>query len=162
VKIAKMVRPAVYAPLCLMLAPAFPAATQTTAANVISRTELRSQIRSLEPAAREKGSSGTTLSNYGSHKLMLSVRTTTGDAEVHAHFDDIMVVMGGSAMLITGGQLIDPRTGADGESRGTGIRDGVRQHVLAGDIIHVPAGTPHQLIIPKGTIFRVFVVKVRE
>ncbi|MGB9148259.1 MAG: hypothetical protein WCC14_20720 [Acidobacteriaceae bacterium] len=161
-KIATMVRLPVCATLCLVLAPAVPAAAQTTAAKVFSRAELESQMQSMEAAARQKGSSSATLGSYDSHKLMLSVRSTTGGAEVHAHFDDIMVVMVGSATLITGGQLVDPTTNADGESKGTGIRYGVKQTVAPGDIIHIPAGTPHQLIIPKGTVFRAFVVKVRE
>lgn len=157
-----MVKLAVCAGLCATLALAVGAAAQTTGAKVFSRTDLESQMQSMATIARQKGSSSATLESYNSHKLMLSVRSTTGEAEVHAHFDDIMVVMGGSATLITGGQLIDPTTKADGESKGTGIRDGVKQAVAAGDIVHIPAGTPHQLIIPKGTVFSAFVVKVRE
>jgi quercetin dioxygenase-like cupin family protein len=34
--------------------------------------------------------------------------------------------------------------------------------VKKGDILHIPAGTPHQLIISKGGFFTAFVVKVRE
>jgi mannose-6-phosphate isomerase-like protein (cupin superfamily) len=162
VKIAAMVKLAVSAALCTTVAHGVPAVAQTTGATVFSSTQLDSQLKNMEAAARQKGSSGATLGDYGSHKLTLSVRSTTGDAEVHAHFDDVMLVMGGSATLITGGQLIDPKTDANGESKGTGIRDGVKQEIAAGDIIHIPAGTPHQLILSGGTILRTLVVKVRE
>jgi quercetin dioxygenase-like cupin family protein len=37
----------------------------------------------------------------------------------------------------------------------------VTQTVSVGDIIHVPAGTPHQLLIAKGVLFSAFVVKIR-
>lgn len=157
-----MMRAAICVALWGMLLPAVPAAAQTTGAKVFRQQDVQRELQVLDAAAEAKGSGGTTLGNYGSHKLMLSVRSSTGEAEVHAHFDDIMVVMGGSATLITGGHLIAPHTKADGESKGSGIRGGVKEEVATGDIIHVPAGTPHQLIIPKGTIFRVFVVKVRE
>lgn len=161
-KIAAIVKLTLCATLCMMVVPGITAGAQTTAAKVFGRTELHVQLKSLETVARQKGSSGATLGNYGSHKLMLSLRSTTGGAEVHAHFDDVMIVLGGSATLITGGQLINPETKANGESEGSGIRDGVKQKVAAGDVIEIPAGTPHQLVIPSNTVFRAFVVKVRE
>jgi len=138
------------------------AQTGTKQAQVFSSAELQQQIASLEAAARKNGSSGATLGDYGSHRLQLSLRAVNGGAEVHAHFDDVMVVLGGTATLITGGTVIDGKTGPDGETKGSGIRDGVRHTIGKGDVLHIPAGTPHQLLIPPGTMFRAFVVKVRE
>ena len=83
-------------------------------------------------------------------------------AEIDAHFDDVLVVTEGSATLITGGALVDPHTESGGESKGTSILNGVTQTVSVGDIIHVPAGMPHQLLIAKGVLFSAFVVKIRE
>jgi mannose-6-phosphate isomerase-like protein (cupin superfamily) len=90
------------------------------------------------------------------------VRTTSGGGEIHAHFDDLMIVQQGSATLITGGSLIDPKQGANGETKGTGIKDGVTQTIGVGDYVIVPAGVPHQLIIPPGTIYAALVAKVKE
>jgi uncharacterized RmlC-like cupin family protein len=73
-----------------------------------------------------------------------------------------MIVTQGSATLITGGTLVDPLTGSDGESKGTSILNGVTQTIAVGDIVHVPAGTPHQLLIAKGVLFSAFVVKIHE
>jgi len=162
VKQVRMVKAAVCCVLCGMLIPAIPAAAQTRSAQVFSRADVQRELQVLEATVKAKGSGGMTLGDYSSHKLMLSERSTTGEAEVHAHFDDIMVVIDGSATLITGGHLIDAHTRGDGESKGTGIRGGVKQEVATGDIIHIPAGTPHLLIIPRGVIFGAFVVKVRE
>jgi uncharacterized RmlC-like cupin family protein len=72
------------------------------------------------------------------------------------------VVTSGSATLITGGTMIDPQTGADGEMKGTRIQDGTLQKITKDDIVHIPAGTPHQLIIAPGDTFSAIVVKVRE
>jgi mannose-6-phosphate isomerase-like protein (cupin superfamily) len=112
--------------------------------------------------AKAKGSSGAILGSYGSHTIQLSTRTASGGAEVHAHFDDVMLVTAGSAMLVTGGAVVDAQTNNDGETHGTSIRGGVSQTVSAGDVIHIPAGTPHQLLILSGTQYSAIVIKVKE
>lgn len=129
---------------------------------VFSGKDVAAQISKLAETARPSGSSGATLGDYKSHSIRLSVRTASGGAEVHTHFDDIFVVTSGSATLITGGTMIDPQTGADGEMKGTRIQDGTLQKITKDDIVHIPAGTPHQLIIAPGDTFSAIVVKVRE
>lgn len=142
---------------------ALPAIGQTEkSAQVFPSSDVNHQLQSLADEAKAKGSSGATLGDYGSHALKLSVRTVSGGAEVHTHFDDIMVVTGGTAELNTGGTVIDPQTGANGEIKGSGIRGGKTQTIVVGDIVHIPAGVPHQMIVPKGTTFSAFVVKVHE
>jgi mannose-6-phosphate isomerase-like protein (cupin superfamily) len=132
------------------------------AAEVFGSTDIQKQLDQLLPASQKSGSSGATLSDGTTHALKLSVRSTSGGAEIHAHFDDVMVVLDGSATLITGGTVVDPTTDASGETKGKAIRDGVTRTVAKGDIIHVPAGTPHQLILAKDGTFSAFVVKVHE
>ena len=129
---------------------------------VFSSSQIQAQIQSLASQAAPSGGSGATLADYGSHKLQLSVRTKTGGAEIHAHFDDVMIVEKGSATLMTGGSLLNPTTGPDGESKGSGIRDGKSQTISAGDVITVNAGIPHQLIIPDNSTYSALVIKVRE
>lgn len=147
----------------ILAALALPALAQKSGdAQVFRAADTGQQLAQLTSIANAKGSGGATLGDYGSHALKLSLRSTDGGAEIHGHFDDVMMVMHGSATLITGGAVIDPHTGNDGETKGSGIRAGVRQTVAEGDIIHIPAGTPHQLLIPKDTVFTAFVVKVRE
>lgn len=131
-------------------------------AQVFSHTNLSRQIEKLTPTASENGSSGANLGDYGSHALKLSLRGTSGGAEVHQHFDDVMVVLDGAATLITGGTVVDAKTDAKGEEKGTFIQGGTTYRVGKGDILHIPAGTPHQLILRKGEMFSAFVIKVRE
>ena len=146
-----------------LLAFAAPAMTQQNKpAHVYSKTDIQYQLAQLAGQAKDKGGSGTTLGDFGSHAFKLSVRSSSGGAEIHAHFDDVLVVTEGGATLITGGALVDPHTESGGESKGTSILNGVTQTVSVGDIIHVPAGTPHQLLIAKGVLFSAFVVKIRE
>lgn len=131
-------------------------------AEVFSGKNVQSQTSSLVSAAKASGSSGATLGDYSSHAIKLSIRTASGGAEVHAHYDDIFLVTEGTATLITGGTVIDPTTGKDGETKGRGIRNGTARTIAKGDIVHIPAGTPHQLVLAPGTVYASIVIKVRE
>ena len=131
-------------------------------ADVFSDQDIAAQLATAVQVAKAKGSGGGTIGDYKTHKIMLSVRTASGGAEVHAHFDDIFVITEGRATLITGGTVVDAKTGADGETKGTRIADGTTQAIGKNDIVHIPAGTPHQVIIAPGDVFKTIVVKVRE
>lgn len=142
---------------------AVPALAQTgSSAEVFSGKDVAARLTALAQKAKTSGSSGATLGDYKTHAIKLSVRTASGGAEIHAHYDDIFVVTGGSATLITGGTVVDAKTGADGETKGTRIEEGKSQAITKSDIVHIPAGTPHQLIIAPGDTFSTIVVKVRE
>jgi mannose-6-phosphate isomerase-like protein (cupin superfamily) len=131
-------------------------------AEVFSASQIRDQLAGMAAQAKATGSSGVTLADYGSHKVQISVRTASGGAEIHAHYDDIMIVQQGTATLVTGGSVIDPRTTGDGETKGTGIQGGTSRSISSGDVITVNAGVPHQLLVPQGTTYGALVIKVRE
>ena len=140
-----------------------PAVTLTgDKAQVIAARDVQAQLVQLTPLAAAKGSSGATLASYGNLALMLSVRTTSGGGEIHQHFDDLMIVQQGSATLVTGGTLADPNTGPNGEIKGTSVQNGTSQTIAVGDIMIVPAGVPHQLLIPHGTTYSAMVAKIKE
>lgn len=140
-----------------------PAAQEPAAQQpVFLQKDVKARIEKLIPEAKTKGSSGATLADYGSFKVQLSVRSTSGGAEIHAHWDDVMLVEQGSATLITGGTVPDAKTNADGETHGAKIAGGQEQELHAGDTVTVKAGTPHQLLIPVGTIYSSVVVKIHE
>lgn len=131
-------------------------------AEVFSSTTIRNQLDQLTQQSSAKGSGGATLADYGALAIKLSERSVSGAAEIHAHFDDVMVVTEGKATLVTGGDLIDAHTVGDGEIAGTAIRNGVIQSIATGDVIHIPAGTPHQLLIPLGATYSALVIKVKQ
>jgi mannose-6-phosphate isomerase-like protein (cupin superfamily) len=150
-------------PIFAAAALAVPCLAQTgTSAQVFSGKDVAAQLATLAQTAKVSGSSGAKLGDYGSHAIQLSVRTTSGGAEVHAHYDDIFVVTQGSATLITGGTVVDAKTGSDGETKGSSIQGGTSQTIAKDDIVNIPAGTPHQLIVAPGTIYSSIVVKVKE
>jgi quercetin dioxygenase-like cupin family protein len=46
--------------------------------------------------------------------------------------------------------------------RGDSIESGTRQELKAGDVAHVPAGLPHQMLVAGEKTVAYFVVKVQE
>ena len=108
------------------------------------------------------GSASETLKEYPQHCAMLSFRSRDGEAEVHERFADLFCVLAGKATLVTGGVVNGARTVAPGETRGTSIEGGARQTLRAGDFVHVPAGTPHQMLVKGEDTITCLVMKVQE
>jgi len=108
------------------------------------------------------GSASEMLKEYPQHCAMLSFRSRDGEAEVHERFADLFCVLAGSATLVTGGAVAGAREIAPGETRGTAIEGGERQTLRAGDLAHVPAGTPHQMLLAGDSTVTCLVMKVQE
>jgi mannose-6-phosphate isomerase-like protein (cupin superfamily) len=108
------------------------------------------------------GSAGETLKEYPQHCAMLSFRSRDGEAEIHQNFADLFYVLGGGATLVTGGTVTGARTVGPGETRGESIEGGVRQELRVGDLAHVPAGLPHQMLVAGEKTITCFVMKIQE
>lgn len=108
------------------------------------------------------GSASETLREYPQHRVMLSFRGRDGEVEVHESLADLFCVLAGKATLITGGLVHGARTIAAGETRGESIEGGARQTLRAGDVAHVPAGTPHQMLVKSEDTITCLVIKVQE
>ena len=111
-------------------------------------------------AAFAKGSvlfAGEDGRNYMVHA---SHRDGPGMAEVHTFDADIIHVLDGSATVVTGGTVENGKTSGPGEIRGTAIRNGDERRISAGDVLIVPAGTPHWFKDVPGPL-NYYVVKVR-
>ena len=96
-----------------------------------------------------------TLAEYGNpsgaHRFRFIRRDADGVPEQHEHIEDVVFIQSGEATLLVGGTLVGERRGSrDGESLGTEIEGGVRYPVAAGDILHIPADTPHSYLVPYG------------
>ena len=108
------------------------------------------------------GQASETLHEYPQHATMLSFRARDGEAELHENFADLFVVLDGRATLVTGGMVVGAKTIGPGEIRGTSIEGGVRQELRAGDVAHVPAGVPHQMLVAGDKTFTSFVMKIQQ
>ena len=65
-------------------------------------------------------------------------------AEMHDNTNHVFIIMDGEAEFVTGGKMIDPKVTEPGQTRGSGIEGGVSHHLTKGDVITIPAKTPHQ------------------
>jgi glc operon protein GlcG len=110
---------------------------------------------------REAFAKGAVLFDGGERYMVhASRRDASGQAEVHAKDADIIYVLGGTATFVTGGTVVDPKATAPDEVRGPEIAGGETRELHPGDIVIVPAGTPHWFQkVPAA--FTYYVVKVR-
>jgi mannose-6-phosphate isomerase-like protein (cupin superfamily) len=117
-------------------------------------------LRKLAQAG--SGEAGETLKQYPRHCAMLSFRGRNGEVEVHKEFADLFVVLSGSASLVTGGTVVNAREIKPGEIRGDSIEGGKVQELRQHDVIHVPAGTPHQFLVSGEKTVLSLVMKIQE
>jgi mannose-6-phosphate isomerase-like protein (cupin superfamily) len=88
-----------------------------------------------------------------------SHREKPGQVEVHEKETDVMYVVEGAATLETGGTVVGGKTTRPGQLLGSGITGGQTHRLTAGDVIVIPAGTPHWFKeVPKSISY--YVVKV--
>ena len=118
--------------------------------------------KTLGQKAGVSKSASQPLVDLGTHLIQLSYREASGEAEVHEHVTDVFVVQSGEATLLVGGRMVDGKMTAAGELRGPSIADAQLKELGAGDVVHIPAGTPHQLLIKDGKKYTCLVVKIRS
>ncbi len=113
-------------------------------------------------ARHGNGAESETLKQYPRHSVQLLLRSRDGEAEMHENFADIFFVLEGRATLVTGGTVAGARGAGEGETRGAAVEGGARQQLRAGDVAHVPAGVPHQMLVAGEKTVTCLVVKVQE
>ena len=134
---------------------------QTPKVEHFSTSDLLVKAQELEATAKN-GAASVKLSEYPNHFTMVSLRHQTGNAEVHENFADFFLVVEGTATLLTGGTVQDPKTDLPGEIRGAAILNGTSTTLHPGDVVHIPATIPHQLLVTKDSTFVYYVIKVKE
>lgn len=95
------------------------------------------------------------VANWGNHSLLLVHREGDGEAEVHETQVDVVTVISGEGTLIVGGTTVGGHTTASGEIRGPSINGGTRHPMAPGDVFHIPANVPHQMLVPKSLVIQV-------
>lgn len=135
------------------------AGAQTATVDHFTRSEILERSNAL---TLTNGSGSTKLNEYPNHYTMVALRQKDGGAEVHQDFSDIFFVVEGKATLLSGGEVENAKTASPGEIRGTSVKNGTSTPLSEGDVVHIPAGVPHQLLVAGGGTFVYFVVKAKE
>lgn len=75
--------------------------------------------------------------------IVIAQRRGAGEVEVHAKTNHVFIIVEGEATFVTGGTLVSPRTTDPGQIRAANVQGGQEHHLTKGDVITVPAKTPH-------------------
>ncbi len=148
------------------LVSVMPVMAQQKAFDYHSDAELQGVAKDLAAkAAGPTGGANVRVAEYGNHAITMAARTTSGGPEVHEQWTDVIVVTGGQATMLIGGTVVKPverGPHGSGEMGGTDIAGGTVQVVKKGDVINIPAGTPHWIKIAPGDTFSYLNVKVKK
>ncbi|HXP84820.1 MAG TPA: cupin domain-containing protein [Bryobacteraceae bacterium] len=87
-------------------------------------------------------------------------REKPGQVELHEKTTDILFVVDGEALYVTGGKMVDGKQTRPGEWIGANIEGGVEHHLKKGDVIVVPPNTPHWF--KEVTLCNSFMVRVNQ
>ncbi len=101
------------------------------------------------------------LGDFGTHRIMVSHVEATGPAEVHENLTDIFIIQSGAASLTVGGRLVGAKSTGPGELRGTSLEGGVTRTLGVGDVVNIPAGTPHHTQVGPGQKITYLVIKIK-
>ena len=95
---------------------------------------------------------GAIIEDKGGLRVLAQCRGT-GEVEVHLKTNHVFIIVEGEATFITGGTLVGSKQTAPDEVRAASVQGGQTHHLTKGDVITIPANTPHWFKeIPTGTI----------
>jgi mannose-6-phosphate isomerase-like protein (cupin superfamily) len=75
--------------------------------------------------------------------IVLANRAVQRGAEMHDKTNHVFIIVDGEATFVTGGTLINPKVISPGQTRAEGIEGGQSHRLAKGDVITIPANTPH-------------------
>jgi mannose-6-phosphate isomerase-like protein (cupin superfamily) len=75
--------------------------------------------------------------------VVLANRRGAAAAEYHDHTNHIFIIVEGEGTFVAGGTMVDAKRTAPDQMRGTSIEGGQTYHLSKGDVITIPAKTPH-------------------
>ena len=75
--------------------------------------------------------------------VVLAQRREAGPAEYHDRTNHVFIMVEGEATLVVGGTMVDPKRTAPYQMRAPSLEGGTTYHLSKGDVITIPAKTPH-------------------
>ena len=75
--------------------------------------------------------------------IILANRRGAGEVEVHDKTNHIFIIVEGEPTFVTGGTLVGAKNTAPGQIRAASLNGGQTHQLKKGDVITVPAKTPH-------------------
>jgi mannose-6-phosphate isomerase-like protein (cupin superfamily) len=75
--------------------------------------------------------------------VVLAQRREAGLVEYHDHTNHVFIMVEGEATLVVGGTMVDAKRTAPDQMRAPSLEGGTTYHLSKGDVITIPAKTPH-------------------
>lgn len=137
---------------------------QGTPANVRvwKATDIQARGKALSQKLDAQKVASEVVATEGNRTFMVAHREGSGLAEWHEKQADIMMISSGDVTMVYGGTIPDGKTTAPGEMRGASITGGTQVKLGPGDVLHIPAKVPHQMMLAPGAQVTYFVAKVIE
>jgi mannose-6-phosphate isomerase-like protein (cupin superfamily) len=142
---------------CLGLAVVFPciaADGPPNQAQYVPSAELDSRVTTTV-----KGVALNQIPTDAGSTVLIVRRDSPGEVELHWRMNDIFVVKSGHATVTVGGRIEHNHEIAPSEWRGGEIIGGTKHDLSTGDLLLIPAGVPHQVVVPAGGTFTYFAIK---
>ena len=98
-------------------------------------------------AANPGGMTSSAVSNTDQYRINVVHRVKPAGALAHAGNTELHYIIDGSATIVTGGTIVRGATPAAAT-----IENGVTQKVAKGDVIIVPANSPHWYSVVDGSV----------
>jgi mannose-6-phosphate isomerase-like protein (cupin superfamily) len=84
---------------------------------------------------------GSIINDHG--LIVLAQRRGAGEVEVHEKTNHVFIIVEGEATFVTGGTLVGARDTAPDQRRASSVEGGQTHLLTKGDVITIPAKTPH-------------------
>jgi mannose-6-phosphate isomerase-like protein (cupin superfamily) len=125
-----------------------------------TQEQMREYERSLAPRMNQYKQAAEQLANFGNQTAWVAHREANGLVEIHQEWSDLMFIVSGAGSLRVGGDMDRPYAESPGELRSATGRGGETRPLKPGDVINVPAGVPHQFLVPAGQQITFFTMKI--
>ena len=112
-------------------------------------------------ARTSTGNSVTLPLDMSEARVVVLRRTESGEVEVHDALDDLFIIRSGRANITTGGSVAGNREVSTGEWRGGTISGATTRSLVPGDVLRIPAGVPHRVIVGDGEQIEYLAIKTR-
>jgi mannose-6-phosphate isomerase-like protein (cupin superfamily) len=150
-------------PICLLFAAAnlIPlSAADQSGAVFWSASQMKAKDKELATKMDETKSGMDKIITMSNFNALNFHREGSGQSEVHEKFADFVIVRSGQGAILVGGTSRNAKPTTPGETRGEGVEGGTRYKLTPGDVLYIPAGVPHQMIVEKGKELNAMVIKI--
>ena len=110
--------------------------------------DLKSYEKTLHAKVDADHTANQQLPDYEGHSVFVVHREGTGPAEAHVTIGHIIYIISGEADLVVGGTMVNQKTLAQEQIRGTSVEGGKTKKVAGGDVVHIQPKAPHWFKLP--------------